>query len=220
VPVINTNIPALAAEFNLGQTGDAIMKSIQRLSSGLRINTAAADAAVMAISQELKAEVTGTNRAVRNAQDGISTIQTAEGALNAVQSILQRMRELAADGANGDLNTTDRNAIQLELGQLTQAIDGISQNTRFNGLSLLTGSLSSTFSSGTIQIGTAEAASLSVSNVDLAGTTAGASYSLSICDTNGTATYAGGGVTQTISIRDMTTYDAQRVLYSKESRTA
>src|SRR5438093_7539553 len=116
--VINTNVSALIAQVNLDRTQQSLQHSIERLSSGLRINRAADDAAGLAISDSLTSAVRGTEQGVRNAQSGVSMIQTADGALSEVSSILQRMRELAVEASNSDLNATDRNAIQVELNQL------------------------------------------------------------------------------------------------------
>jgi flagellin len=141
---INTNIEALNAQRNLGITSTSFAKSVEKLSSGLRINRAADDAAGLSISEKLRAQVKGLNQAVRNAQDGISMIQTAEGALNEVHSMLQRMRELAVQASNDTLSANDRTAINTELQQLKSEVNGISTRTKFNGKDLLTGSLAGT----------------------------------------------------------------------------
>jgi flagellin len=127
---------ALAANEN------ALSKSLERLSTGLRINSAADDAAGLAISEKMRAQTRGLDKAVSNAQDGISLIQTAEGALNETQSILQRMRELSVQAANDTLTSNDRQAIQAEIDQLTEEIDRISDTTTFNTKRLLDGSAS------------------------------------------------------------------------------
>ncbi len=137
---INTNIMALNAQRNLSATGVAMAKSIEKLSSGLRINRAADDAAGLSISEKLRAQVRGLAQAQRNAQDGISMIQTGEGALNEVHSMLQRMRELGLQAANDTLSNDDRKAINAELKQLQAEINAISTRTQFNGKGLLDGS--------------------------------------------------------------------------------
>jgi flagellin len=142
---INQNIAALNAHRNLVATDNALSKSLERLSSGFRINRAADDAAGLAISEKLRAQVRGLAQAIRNAQDGISMIQTAEGALNEVHSMLQRMRELALQAANDTLSSEDRAAINREIQQLRAEIDNVSQRTTFNGKPLLTGALSGQF---------------------------------------------------------------------------
>jgi len=136
---IYTNIDAINADRHLGITSNQLSKAIQKLSSGLRINSAADDAAGLAISQRLDAQVRGNNQAVRNSQDGISLFQTAEGAMDEVHSMLQRARELLVQGANGTLSSGDEQSIDAELGQLGQAIDRIANTTQFNGLQLLNG---------------------------------------------------------------------------------
>src|SRR6185503_16400551 len=120
---INTNIDAINADRNLGITSLNLSKSIQRLSSGLRINRAADDAAGLGISERLRAQVRGNNQAVRNTQDGISMFQTAEGALDEVHSMLQRMRELNVQAANGTVSTTDRASISAENTELANALE-------------------------------------------------------------------------------------------------
>src|SRR5690349_3300271 len=114
---INTNVEAFDAQRNLSITANSYAKSVQKLSSGLRINSAADDAAGLSISEKLRAQVSGLTQAQRNAQDGISMIQTGEGALNETHSMLQRMRELAVQASNGTLTSDDQNAINLELQQ-------------------------------------------------------------------------------------------------------
>ncbi len=139
---VNTNIEALNAQRNLMMTALQFSKSAEKLSSGLRINRAGDDAAGLSISEKLRAQVRGLNQAVRNAQDGISLIQTAEGALNEVHSILQRMRELAVQAANDTLTTEDRQAIAQELVSLRDELDRIARQTQFNSQNLLDGSFS------------------------------------------------------------------------------
>ena len=134
------NIPALFAYNSLNATNSALQKSIAKLSSGLRINSAADDAAGLAISEKMRAQVRGLDQAVSNSQDGISMIQTAEGALNETHSILQRMRELSVQAANDTLTQQDRSYIQDEVDQLRQEIDRISTTTQFNKKKLLDGS--------------------------------------------------------------------------------
>ena len=120
----------------------AVSKSIERISSGLRINRSADDSAGLAISEKMRSQIRGLDRAQRNAQDGISLIQTAEGALNETHSILQRMRELAVQAANDTYTSIDRQNIQSEIDQLIAEIDRIAGTTQFNGRNLLDGSAS------------------------------------------------------------------------------
>ncbi len=142
---VNTNVEALNAQRNLMMTALAFSKSAEKLSSGLRINRAGDDAAGLSISEKLRAQVRGLNQAVRNAQDGISLIQTAEGALNEVHSILQRMRELAVQAANDTLTQQDRQAVAQELVSLRDELDRIAQQTQFNGQNLLDGTFSAKY---------------------------------------------------------------------------
>ena len=135
--VINTNVTAIVARRNLAQTGVAFGKSVEKIGSGLRINRAADDAAGLAISEKLRSQVKGYNMAVRNVQDGVSLVQTAEGALNEVHGMLQRMRELAVQAANGTMAQEDRDAVGQEAKALADEIDRIATTTKFNGISLL-----------------------------------------------------------------------------------
>ena len=137
--VVNHNIPALMTYNTVNRTNSALEKSIQKLSTGLRINSAADDAAGLAISEKMRAQINGLDRAVSNAQDGISMIQTAEGALNETHSILQRMRELSVQAANDTLTQQDRAYIQLEIDQLREEITRIGNTTQFNKKKLLNG---------------------------------------------------------------------------------
>ncbi|MED3740757.1 flagellin [Geobacillus stearothermophilus] len=137
---INHNIQALNAYRNLAANQSSISKNLERLSSGLRINRAADDAAGLAISEKMRSQIRGLQMAERNALDAISMIQTAEGALNEVHSILQRMRELAVQAANDTLEPSDRAAIQAEVDQLTKEIDRIADTTQFNQKILFSGS--------------------------------------------------------------------------------
>src|ERR671938_489235 len=127
---VNHNIASVDAQRNLEATGMSLSKSVERLSSGLRINRAADDAAGLSISEKLRSQVKGLNQAVRNAQDGISMIQTAEGGLNETHSILQRMRELAVQASNDTLTTTDRGAVASEMTALASEIDRIANTTQ------------------------------------------------------------------------------------------
>ncbi|HNW12779.1 MAG TPA: flagellin, partial [Candidatus Rifleibacterium sp.] len=136
---INTNVTALNAHSNLVKNDTRLSSSIERLSSGLRINRASDDAAGLTISEKLRTQVRGINRAIMNVQDGISLIQTAEGALNETHSMLQRMRELALQSGNDTLTSTDRLEIQKEIAQLKEDINRISYGTEFNTRKLLDG---------------------------------------------------------------------------------
>lgn len=134
---VNTNVAALNAQRNLNITQVGLNKSLQRLSSGLRINSAADDAAGLAISEGMRSEIRSMNQAVRNANDGVSMVQVAEGALNEVSNILGRMRELATQAATGTLASTQRGYINSEFGRLASEITRIAGATKFNGITLL-----------------------------------------------------------------------------------
>lgn len=138
---INHNISAIKANSILGRNNNSLDKSLEKLSSGLRINRAADDAAGMAISQKMKTQIAGLDQGSRNAADGISVIQTAEGALSEVEAMLQRMRELSIQAANGTNTTEDRTAIQEEINNLNAEIKRISNTTEFNTKTLLNGNI-------------------------------------------------------------------------------
>jgi flagellin len=134
---INTNVQSLNAQRNLGSSQASLATSMQRLSSGLRINTARDDAAGLAIADRMNAQIKGITVAVRNANDGISLAQTAEGALSTVTDVLQRMRELAVQAQNGSNGTTDRANLNTEYGQLSAEITRIAAQTKFNGTAIV-----------------------------------------------------------------------------------
>jgi flagellin len=165
--VIQTNVASLAAQKNLNGNQKALMTSFNRLSSGLRVNTAADDAAGLAISESMKSQIRSYTVAERNAADGISMAQTAEGALGEVHGVLGRLRELAMQSANGSLSDTDRGYLNTEFGQLTSEITRIQDSAKFNGVTLV-GSASTTL---TFQVGLASAAadqiSLSFGSLDM-----------------------------------------------------
>ena len=148
--IVNHNLPALQAYNAVNYTSNLLEKSIQKLSTGLRINSAADDAAGLAISEKMRAQIRGLDRAAMNAQDGISLIQTAEGALNETHSILQRMRELSVQAANDTLTQQDRAYIQVEIGQLREEITRIGNTTQFNKKKLLDGSAGTIWSSDSL----------------------------------------------------------------------
>jgi flagellin len=177
---INTNIEALNAQRNLTATAAVFAKSVEKLSSGLRINRAADDAAGLAISEKLKAQVTGLNQAQRNAQDGVSMVQTAEGALTEVHSMLNRIRELAVEAANSTLSSSDAASVSTEITALRAEINRITGATTFNGQYLLTGALSVSQAAGGIATGAALATggAASVASVDVSGAKASTTYTL------------------------------------------
>jgi len=153
---IFNNIPSLNAQRILGKNNDRLTKSVERISSGIRINRASDDAAGLSISEGLRSDIRALRQAVRNANDGISLINVGEGALNEQSSILIRLRELASQAATGTVGSTERQSIQLEFSALRNEIDRISATTHFNGLGLVDGSLASSVSTSNqviIQVG-------------------------------------------------------------------
>jgi len=150
--VISNNVMAIHAQWQLQRNALALATSLERLSSGQRINRAGDDAAGLAISEKMRAQITSIDTATRNAMDGISMVQTAEGSLNEVHSMLNRMTELATRSANGIFTETERGALDAEFQQLKSEIDRVSQGTNFNGRNLLDGSMSGANQSN-LQIG-------------------------------------------------------------------
>jgi flagellin len=159
--VINTNIASLNAQRNLDQSQSALQVSLQRLSSGLRINSAKDDAAGMAISSRMTAQIRGLNQATRNANDGISLAQTAEGSLNAISDNLQRVRELAVQSANATNSASDRASLDAEAAQLIAEITRVASTAQFNGVNLLDGS----FQSQAFQVGANANQTITVSQI-------------------------------------------------------
>ena len=178
---IQNNVEAFNAHRQLVSTGAKLSKSMERLSSGYRINRAADDAAGLAISEKLRSQIGGLEQAQRNAQDGVSLVQTAEGALGEVHSMLQRLRDLAVQYNNGTLASSDQQAITDEVAQLCNAINAIGTDTKFNGIALLTGS-----SSISLQVGAADSQTLSVSAVALFGSGSGFKVDSNIFSFSGT----------------------------------
>ncbi|MBS5260121.1 MAG: flagellin, partial [Lachnospira eligens] len=147
--VVQHNLSAMNTNRQMGTVSSALQKSTEKLSSGYKINRAGDDAAGLSISEKMRSQIRGLNKASSNAEDGISLIQVAEGALNETHSILQRMNELATQAANDTNTSTDRKAIQQELNQLTSELDRIYSTTQFNTMNLLDGS----FSKKSLQVG-------------------------------------------------------------------
>lgn len=171
--IINHNLGSMNALAALSENQNALGKALQQLSTGKRINSAADDAAGLAISQKMQSQINGLDQAARNAQDGISLIQTAEGALNETENILQRMRQLAVQSANDTNNTDDRTAIQDEINQLIQEVDRIRNTTQFNNLNLLDGTYSATALN--LQIGANDGQILQVTISDMGASALGIS---------------------------------------------
>ncbi|MEH6616213.1 MAG: flagellin [Porticoccus sp.] len=196
--VINTNIASLNAQRNLNSSQGALNTSLERMSSGLRINSAKDDAAGLAISERFTAQIRGLNQAARNANDGVSLAQTAEGALSEVTNNLQRIRELAVQSSNATNSQSDRDALQIEVTQLLSEIDRVADSTQFNGVKLVDGS----FNGAVFQVGanagetitisaTADANTAALGSVST-NTTAGLSVAASGLTGFATAIAAGG----------------------------
>lgn len=204
---INTNLASLSAQRALGASQAESAQSMQRLSTGLRINSASDDAAGLAISSRFTAQINGMNQAIRNGNDAISLIQTAEGALTEATSIIQRMRELALQSANTTNSTSDRTALQAEVSQLTTELNRISSTTEFNNVKLLDG----TFTNKNFQVGNAATDSIAVTIANSAATAIGSSTINAVngTDHQGTAALSAGattlaGITHTVAGQTLT----------------
>ena len=199
--VINTNVASLTAQRNLNSTQGAVSTAMQRLSSGMRINGAKDDAAGLAISQRMSAQLKSVNQGIRNANDGISMIQTAEGALDQVQTMMQRMRELAVQASSDTVGNTERGYANTEIQQLLTEVNNISNRTKFNGNNLLTGALSTSQNTGTSTalVGTAAGANASITAVDVSNAKSGTTFTLADVGA-GVVSLTDGSVTQAIDI--------------------
>ena len=190
--VINTNIASLNSQRNLNGSQAALQTSLQRLSSGLRINSAKDDAAGLAISERMGAQVRGLNQAVRNSNDAVSLAQTAEGSLAEIGNVLQRMREIAVQSANDTNTSVDRAALQTEASQLSSEIDRIAGASQFSGKNLLDG----TFGTSTFQVGANAGQTIAVAVGSAKTTALGIGGAATAYGTNGGAyAYSGGAMT-------------------------
>jgi flagellin len=180
---VNSNLFSMTAQRNLSNVSNRLGGNFSRLSSGLRIATAADDAAGLGISERMRSQIRSLQQAGRNANDGISLVQTAEGAMAEVSSNLVRMRELAVQSANGTLNTGDRAALDEEFQALVEEIDRVADQTSFNGVSLLDGSTTSL----SIQVGTESGETIDLSLTDVTSSTLGPSGSDVLTTTNASA---------------------------------
>ena len=199
--VINTNISALTAQRNLSRAQTGLEKSIQRLSTGMRINNAADDAAGLAISDRLSAQVRGLNQAVRNANDGLSALQTADGSLSAVSGLLQRARELAVQSANDSNSASDRSSLNAEVSNILSELDRLANTVQFNNRKLLDGS----FENAQFQIGanayqtvSFSIASVQASNLGAVTRAGGAVSSSALDDLTAASTMTINGIVVTI----------------------
>ena len=211
---INTNISALAAQGSLRKTGIAQATAMERLSTGVRINNAKDDAAGLAISTRMTANIRGISAAIRNANDGISLTQTAEGSLNAIQDNLQRIRELAVQSSNSTNNSSDRQALNAESQQLVAEIDRVANNTTFNGIKLIDGSYKSQslqVGAGNddndrinISIGSAKSAALGVNSPSIAGVAITSGNALTVGGLTVNGVNIGASTTDGVSTSDST----------------
>ena len=178
--VVQHNLQAANTNRQLGITTSAQAKSTEKLSSGYKINRAADDAAGLSISEKMRSQIRGLNKASSNAQDGVSLVQTAEGALNETHSILQRMNELATQAANGTNTSVDRSAIRAELDQLTSEINRIQSTTQFNTMNLLDGTFSGAKNQMKLQVGALSGQSIDFSIANMCASKIGLEKSLSV----------------------------------------
>lgn len=211
---IRTNVSSLNAQRALFNAGNDLNKSMQRLSSGYRINSSADDAAGMAISTKLQSQIGGLNQASMNAQDGISMIQTAEGALDEVTSSLQRMRDLSVQAANATLSDTDRGNINQEIQALYTNVNNISSRTQFNGQNLLNGSLSTAQSTSSTALAglslTSGGATAGITSVDVTHAGAGTTFTLAAGTTANTVKLSDGTTTiDNVAVATMAAGDSQ-----------
>ena len=209
---INTNVPSLNAQRNLNSSSADLATSLQRLSSSLRINSAKDDAAGMAISERMTTQIRGMNVAMRNANDGVSLAQTAEGSLDSVSDALQRIRELAVQSANATNSASDRAALDAEAQQLKSEVNRVASQTNFNGVKLLDG----TFTNQNFQVGANSGETISISGIvdakssalgttDISGQTgiAATAFGTTVTGTDFTITDAGTG--NTVSLNNFVT---------------
>ena len=175
---IQNNVEAFNAQRQLVHNSDKLSKAMEKLSSGYRINRAGDDAAGLAISEKLRGQINGLAQASRNSQDAVSLVQTAEGALNEVHSMLQRVRELAVQYKNGTLGTNDRLAIQSEVNQLKDEIERIGSETEFNGIKLL-----NTAANVTFQVGASDSQQITVATISVGSSVASTVFTMSATST-------------------------------------
>jgi len=219
---INTNVAALNAQRNLASTNHKLGVLFEQLSSGLRVNRAADDAAGLAISEKMRAQIRGMQQGQRNAQDGISMLQTTEGALNEVHSILQRIRELAVQAGNTTLSSSDRQAIGEEMLALKSEVENIGTRTRFNGQQLLNGSLSVSMDAAASDADdvtvTANGATVSVATIDVGEAIGSSTYTLAATGADLTVSHDDGTgyvVAQTLTVAAMGANAAQSLQFDR-----
>ncbi|QGZ39231.1 flagellin [Pseudoduganella flava] len=217
--VINTNVASLNSQRNLSSSQSALSTSLQRLSSGLRINSAKDDAAGLAISDRMNAQIRGMNQATRNANDGVSLSQTAEGALSSSGDILQRIRELAVQSSNSTNSSSDRQALQTEVTQLSSELNRIAQTTTFNGQALLDG----TMGTANFQVGADANQLISASGANFLTNTYGnnrVENSQVTIKADGTSSVVGGTAVTVSGVRGSYTYTTQGTAGGTSTDTA
>ena len=197
--IINTNVIALNAQRNLNSSQNALATTLQRLSSGLRINSAKDDAAGLAISERMTSQIRGLNQAVRNANDGISMSQTAEGALGEIGNNLQRIRELAVQSGNASNSVSDRTALNNEVQQIKAEIDRVASTTAFNGIKLLDG----TFTNQAFQVGANVGETISITSLVNAQSSSLGTSTTTTANVTGIAATAFTAVTDNIAVGDL-----------------
>jgi flagellin len=205
---INTNVNSLTAQRNAAMTQGTLATAMQRLSSGLRVNSAKDDAAGLAIADRMNAQVKGMNVAMRNANDGISFAQTAEGSLGKMGDSLQRMRELAVQSANGTNTSSDRLNLQTEFKQLQQEVSRLGKDTKFNGQSILNKAGSMTF-----QVGANKSETISIVSTDVTGASSNIAAAMSAgVSISGTTASASNSALDAID-KALTEVNSQRAIY-------
>ncbi|MFW5453674.1 flagellin [Thioalkalivibrio sulfidiphilus] len=214
--IINTNVLSLNAQRNLTNSQSSLQTSLQRLSSGLRINSAKDDAAGLAISERFTTQIRGTNQAIRNANDGISFAQTAEGALSTVGDALQRIRELAVQSANDTNSASDREALNNEVQQLIQEVNRVAFSTQFNGQNVLDGSLSNLV----FQVGANQGQTITVNGVDARGSELGAAVGSGTGVLTGTSLTDIGVNGTSIDLSGLTTDDMSAIISRINAETS
>lgn len=213
--VINTNVSSLNAQRNLTSSQSALATSLQRLSSGLRINSARDDAAGLAISQRMSAQIKSLNQGIRNANDGISMIQTAESGLDQVQTMMQRMRELAVQASSDTVGATERGYANTEIQQLLTEVNNIGNRTKFNGNALLTGAMSTAIdASGTVTNGLIAGAA-AVTSIDVSAAKSGTTYTMTYtAGTDALVLDDGAGNSQSLTVAAIVADGSQTLDFS------
>src|ERR1700748_1080127 len=202
--VLNTNISALMSQNSLTSSGAQLATALQQLSTGLRVNTAADDAAGYAITQGMTAQINGINQAARNANDGVSLAQTASGALQEVANDLQTMRDLAVQSLNATNSSTDRADLDAQFQQLKSDIDSVASQTQFNGVNLLDG----TFQGASFQVGANAGQTITVASIGSSKSTAIGQYYNGVASTTGATVKTAAGATLTAGTGTAGTYNS------------